>query len=40
MHMNPVKANIVDKEEDYLCSSCADIYGIRKGLLKLEESCI
>jgi putative transposase len=37
IHMNPVKANIVGKEEDYLNSSCGDFYGTRKGLLKLEE---
>lgn len=37
IHMNPVKANIVEKEEEYLYSSCADYYGVRKGLLELEE---
>jgi putative transposase len=35
IHLNPVRANIVEKEEEYLYSSCADYYGIRKGLLTL-----
>ena len=35
IHQNPVKASIVDKEEEYLYSSCGDYYGIRKGLLDL-----
>jgi putative transposase len=37
IHMNPVKAGIVEKEEEYLYSSCGDHYGIRKGLIELEE---
>jgi putative transposase len=37
IHRNPVKAGIVEKEEEYLLSSCADFYGVRKGALKLEE---
>lgn len=36
IHMNPVRAGIVDKEEEYLLSSCGDFYGARKGLLELE----
>lgn len=36
IHMNPVKANIVEKEEEFLYSSCGDFYGTRKGLLELE----
>ena len=35
MHQNPVKAGIVEKEEEYLYSSCGDYYGIRKGKLDL-----
>ena len=37
IHQNPVKARIVEKEDEYLYSSCADYYGTRKGLLKLAE---
>ncbi|HRG08989.1 MAG TPA: hypothetical protein PLJ08_10475 [Cyclobacteriaceae bacterium] len=36
IHNNPVRAGVVDKEEDYLLSSCGDFYGVRKGLLELE----
>ncbi|QCK13977.1 REP-associated tyrosine transposase [Mangrovivirga cuniculi] len=36
IHMNPVKAGIVEKEEDYLLSSAGDFYGIRKGPIKLD----
>jgi putative transposase len=36
IHMNPVSAGIVEKEEEYLLSSCGDFYGTRKGLLELE----
>ena len=35
IHMNPVRAGIVEKEEEYLLSSCGDFYGVRKGLLDL-----
>lgn len=35
MHQNPVKVAIVEKEEEYLYSSCGDYYGIRKGKLDL-----
>ena len=35
--MNPVRAGIVEKEEEYLNSSAADFYGIRKGKLVLNE---
>lgn len=37
IHLNPVRAGIVEKEEEYLWSSCADFYGIKRGLLELEE---
>jgi putative transposase len=37
IHQNPVKAGIVEKEEEYMLSSCADFYGTRKGLLDLSE---
>jgi putative transposase len=36
IHANPVKAGIVEKEEEYLYSSAGDYYGIRKGLLDIE----
>jgi putative transposase len=36
IHLNPVRAGLVTKEEEYLWSSCADFYGIRKGPLELE----
>lgn len=35
IHLNPVRAGLVEKEEEYLWSSCSTIYGIRKGLLEL-----
>jgi len=37
IHQNPVKAGLVLREEDYLLSSCADFYGLRKGPLLLSE---
>lgn len=37
IHLNPVRANIVEKPEEYLYSSCCDFYGTRKGLLELEQ---
>jgi REP element-mobilizing transposase RayT len=37
IHQNPVKAGWVEKEEEYLWSSCGDYYGIRKSLLDLSE---
>lgn len=36
IHMNPVRAGIVSKEEDYLLSSACNYYGVRKGLLNLS----
>ena len=36
IHSNPVRAGIVEKEEEYMLSSCADFYGTRKGPLELE----
>jgi REP element-mobilizing transposase RayT len=35
IHLNPVRAGLVIKEEEYQYSSCADYYGVRKGLLEL-----
>jgi putative transposase len=35
IHLNPVRAGLVEKEEEYLYSSCGDLYGVRKGLLEL-----
>lgn len=37
IHMNPVRAGIVEKEEEYVYSSCGDYYGTRKGLLELAD---
>ena len=37
IHMNPVRAGIVQKEEEYLNSSCGDYYGTRIGPLLLEK---
>ena len=37
IHFNPVQAGLVEKEEEYLYSSCGQIYGVRKGLLKLTD---
>ncbi|MDQ3395657.1 MAG: hypothetical protein M3512_16335 [Bacteroidota bacterium] len=37
IHLNPVRAGLVEKEEEYLLSSCADFYGTRKGPLRLTE---
>jgi len=36
IHLNPVRAGIVEKEEEYLNSSAGEYYGIRKGKLKLS----
>jgi putative transposase len=36
IHLNPVRAGLVEKEEEYLLSSCADFYGTRKGLLSVD----
>jgi len=35
IHFNPVRALVVEKEEEYLLSSCGDFYGNRKGALEL-----
>jgi len=35
IHLNPVRAGIVEKEEEYLWSSCGALYGLRKALLDL-----
>jgi len=37
IHLNPVRAGIVEKEEEYLNSSAGEIYGIRKGPLELSR---
>jgi hypothetical protein len=34
---SPVRAGLVEKEEEYLWSSCGALYGARKGLLELAE---
>lgn len=35
IHQNPVKAGILEKEEEYLLSSCGEFYGIRKCPIEL-----
>lgn len=35
IHLNPVRAGIVEKEEEYLYSSCGEYFGIRKSSLEL-----
>jgi putative transposase len=35
IHLNPVRAGWVEKEEEYLWSSCGELYGLRKGPLEL-----
>ncbi len=37
IHLNPVRAGIVEKEEEYLYSSCGEFYRVRKSYLELEE---
>lgn len=37
IHKNPVRAGIVEKEEEYLNSSAGDFHGIRKGVLELSQ---
>ena len=34
--LKPVRAGLVEKEEEYMWSSCADSYGIWKGALELS----
>jgi putative transposase len=35
IHLNPVRAGLVEKEEEYIYSSCGDFYGTRTGLISL-----
>ena len=35
IHLNPVRAGYVEKEEEYLWSSAGDFFGVRKGSLDL-----
>ncbi len=37
IHLNPVRAGFVEKEEEYVWSSAADFYGFRKGMLELAQ---
>ena len=37
IHSNPVKAGIVEKEEEYVNSSCGEFYGIRKSKIILAD---
>ena len=36
IHMNPVRAGIVEKEEEYINSSCGEFYGLRKSKIELS----
>ncbi|HYK76630.1 MAG TPA: transposase [Daejeonella sp.] len=36
IHLNPLRAGIVEKEENYLLSSAGEIYGLRKSRLLLS----
>ena len=36
IHLNPVRAKIVERAEDYYSSSCADYVGTKKGILDVE----
>ena len=36
IHANPVRAGIVEKEEEYLYSSAGDYYGSPKGIIDIE----
>lgn len=38
IHQNPVRAGIVEKEEEYIYSSAGDFYGIRKGLIPTSQN--
>jgi REP element-mobilizing transposase RayT len=37
IHLNPVRAGIVMREEEYMYSSCPARYGVTKGLLELSD---
>ena len=37
IRFNPVQAGLIKKEEEFLYSSCGQIYGVRKGLLELTS---
>ena len=37
IHLNPVRADLVEKEEDYINSSAGDFCGVRKGKLLLSK---
>jgi hypothetical protein len=37
IHLNPVRAGLVFKEEEYTYSSCCDYYGTANGLIELAE---
>ena len=37
IHQNPVRAGIVEKEEEYLYSSAGEVYGVRESRLLLSE---
>ena len=37
LHLNPVRAGFVEKEEEYIHSSCGDYYGLRKGSIEIRN---
>jgi REP element-mobilizing transposase RayT len=37
VHLNPVRAGIVEKEEEYLLSSAGQYHGLKKSLLELAD---
>ena len=37
IHLNPVRAGLVEKEEEYLNSSAGALYGVRAGKLELQQ---
>ncbi len=37
IHLNPVRAGIVTKEEEYNYSSCANRYGLKEAIIKLTD---
>jgi putative transposase len=37
IHLNPVRAGYVEKEEEYMYSSAGEFYGVRRSLIELAE---
>ncbi len=36
LHLNPMRAGIVEKEEEYVLSSAGDFYGTRSGYIEFS----